>query len=431
MSTRARPHLSQSQRLRLTQGLTAATRILKFDASGLTRYLEEQAAENPHLRLEVASLSAGDWLPRWTGVFGGRAEGAEIETLSAVAPSLMAHVGEEIRRLVPAGRPRDLAFALAAALEPTGWLGRPLHAVAAEEGAAEAELEAVLARLRGIDPVGLFARSLAECLELQARDAGLLDATMAALLANLPLVAAGDVARLARLSGSGEEAVRAQIRRLRGLNPKPGAVFDPTPPLPREPDLIARPVGEDWVLELNRAALPEVRVAAPPRGQATAAARRQVAEARAVKRMVAARGETLLRIGAEITKRQSSALRNGPAALLPMTMDEVAGALGLHPTTVGRAVTGVSVETPRGPVWMRRLFTAAVGEGEVAAGAIRARLSALIAAEDPRRPLSDAALARALAEAGQGEPARRTVAKYRGMLGLPPAHLRRRVTTRP
>lgn len=430
MSTRPRTNLTQRQRLRLTQGLTAAVRLLSFDASGLTRYLQEQAADNPYLRLDEVPLGPGDWLPRWSGVFGTQGDSTVVETLSAAAPSLMAQVAEEIRRLVPAGRGRELAFALAQALEPTGWLGRPLAEIAAEEGATVGELEVVLIRLRGIDPAGLFARSLAECLELQAREAGFLDATMAVLLANLPLVAAGDTARLARLARVGEDAVQRQVRRLRSLNPKPGAVFDPTPPLAREPDLVARPAGAGWTLELNRGALPAVEVSAPPRGGQTAAARRQLAEARALKRMVAARGEMLLRVGAEILDRQAAALREGPAALVPMTMEEVAEAVGVHPTTVGRAVAGISVETPRGPVWLRRLFTGAVGEGEAAAGAIRARLSALIAAENPQRPLSDAALAQALAGSGAGEPARRTVAKYRAMLGLPPAHLRRRAEGR-
>lgn len=426
MSNRPRTNLTQRQRLRLTQGLTTAVRILRFDASGLSRYLEEQAAENPHLRLEEASLPAGDWLPRWTGAFGLRGGSAEPDSMAMASPSLSLHVAAEIRRLVPEGRERRLAQALAEALEPTGWLGRPLAEIAAEERVPLREVEAVLRLLHGCEPSGLFARSLAECLELQARDRGIWDEILAVMLANLPLVAAGDVARLARLARSTAEEVQLRFRRIRSLNPKPGAVFDPAPPLPREPDLAARPDGAGWTVELNRAALPVLAVVAAARGTATPAVRRQVSEARSLRRMVAARSETLLRVAGEIVRRQAAALHEGPGSLVPMTMAEVAAALGLHPTTVGRAVAGVSLDTPRGPVWLRRLFTGAAGPDDIAAGALRARLAALIAAEDPRRPLSDAALAEALAEAGTGPPARRTIAKYRALLGLPPAHLRRR-----
>ena len=134
---------------------------------------------------------------------------------------------------------------------------------------------------------------------------------------------------------------------------------------------------------------------------------------------------TLLSLGQEILTRQVAALDAGMGSLVPMTMAEVAEALGLHESTVSRVVAGTAVDTPRGTWWLRSLFSRSLREGGPASGALRDRLARLVAAEDPDAPLSDDALATALTEGGAAI-ARRTVAKYRAMLNLPPAHRRRR-----
>jgi RNA polymerase sigma-54 factor len=137
----------------------------------------------------------------------------------------------------------------------------------------------------------------------------------------------------------------------------------------------------------------------------------------------------LLRVGREILRRQQAALAGGAEALVPMTMAEVAAALDLHESTVSRVVAGTSVDTPRGMWWLRLLFSGAVGGVDgapgVAAAALRDRLARLVAGEPPDAPLSDEALAAELAQDG-AVVARRTVAKYRTMLNIPPAHRRRK-----
>ncbi len=210
--------------------------------------------------------------------------------------------------------------------------------------------------------------------------------------------------------------MRDRLRSLRRYDPKPGARFEPCAAPLREPDLIAEAGPDGWVVSLNRSALPSLAVA-EGRGPGRAAAR-------ALARMVEGRNTTLLAVGREILARQTLALNQGTGALAPMTMAEVAQSLGLHESTVSRVVAGTAVDTPRGTWWLRALFTQAAQAGGPAAGALRDRLAGLIAGEDPARPLSDAALAQALAEAG-APIARRTVAKYREMLNLPPAHRRR------
>jgi RNA polymerase sigma-54 factor len=412
MKSRNRISVQQTQRLTLTTNLAASIRILRADAAGLSRYLEEQAAENPQLVL--SGPGQGDWTPRWKSVLHG---GVDAPETAAAAPSLISHVLQLVEALQLSPGEARIAEALVEALEPSGWLGRGLAAIAQGVGASVAEVEAVLRRLQArAEPTGLFARNLAECLRLQAEDAGELDRAMAAVLDRLDLVARGEVERLARDAGLAEAEVRAGIGRLRSYDPKPGAGFEPFAAPVREPDLITEKQDGEWVVSLNRSALPTVSVAEGRGGGR--------AEARALLRMVEGRNTTLLAVGQEILLRQVEALDKGPGALAPMTMADIAGALGLHESTVSRVVAGTAVDTPRGTWWLRALFTKAAREGGPAAGALRDRLARLVGGEDPSAPLSDEALAEALASAG-APIARRTVAKYRAMLGLPPAHRRR------
>ena len=413
MKSRTRVSVQQTQRLTLTTALANSIQILRADAAGLTAHLEEMAAENPQIVLTRPQVP--EWLPRWKSAFaidGDRPEQA------AAAPSLVSHVLGLIDAMRLDQGDARIAEALAGALEPTGWLGSPLADIARPLGVGLPAVETMLRRLQErVEPTGLFARNLAECLRLQAADAGELDPVMRAVLDRLELLAKGDLERIAREAGAGIDAVRACLGRIRRYDPKPGTGFEPLSAPLREPDLIAEKVPEGWIVSLNRSALPSITVAA---GRAKGRA-----EARALVRMVEGRNATLLSVGQEILERQMAALDAGIGALQPMTMAEIAGALGLHESTVSRVVAGAAVDTPRGTWWLRMLFTKAARKGGPAAAALRDRLARLVADENPEAPLSDDALAMALA-AGGAPIARRTVAKYRTMLHLPPAHRRRR-----
>jgi RNA polymerase sigma-54 factor len=338
--------------------------------------------------------------------------------IAAATPSLTAHVQTQIDSLRLAPTEARIALALVEALEPSGWLSQSPETIAQRLGQPLAEVERVLARLQTLaDPTGLFARNLAECLRLQAREAEELDPVMEAVLDRLPLVATGEIDRLAEEAGVSPQAVRQRVGVLRGYDPKPGARFEPLAAPIREPDLIAERGPDGWTVALNRSALPSVALAPGVGGPDRAAAR-------ALLRMVEGRNATLLAVGQEVLQRQRAALDHGPGVLAPMTMAEVAAALSLHESTVSRVVAGTAVDTPRGTWWLRALFTRAAQEGGPSAAALRDRLARLVAAEDPARPLSDDDLARALA-AGGAPIARRTVAKYRAMLNLPPGNRRR------
>lgn len=412
MKARNRISVHQTQRMALTTGLATSIRILRADAAGLSRYLEEQAAENPQIVLTRPQVQ--EWLPRWKSAFGAD----DRPEQEAAGPSLVSHVLGMIDALrLDPGEAR-IAMALAEALEPTGWISRALPSIASQLGVPVPAVERVLHRLQQrAEPTGLFARNLADCLRLQAEEAGDLDAPMVALLSRLDLLAKGEIDRIAREAGLEPADLRQAFGRLRSYDPKPGAGFEISSAPVREPDLIAEKGAAGWIVSLNRSALPSVTVA---EGRAKGRA-----EARALIRMIEGRNVTLLSVGQDILTRQTAALEQGLGALVPMTMAEVAQALGLHEGTISRVVAGTAVDTPRGTWWLRSLFTQPAREGGPAAGALRDRLAKLVAAEDPDAPLSDEALAAALAEGG-APIARRTVAKYRTMLNLPPAHRRRR-----
>ncbi|WP_374434332.1 RNA polymerase factor sigma-54 [Tabrizicola sp.] len=413
MKSRNRISVQQTQRMALTTGLATSIRLLRADAAGLSRYLEEAAAENPQIILTKPQST--EWLPRWKSAFGSDAERPEQE---AAGPSLVSHVLGMIESLRLSPADQRIAVTLAEALEPSGWIGRSLAAIAGQLAVAPAAVETVLKRLQDrAEPTGLFARNLAECLSLQAEEAGELDRPMQALLDRLDLLAKGDIDRIAREAGLKVADLRQAFGRLRSYNPKPGAGFEVSAAPVREPDLIAEKGASGWIVSLNRSALPSVSVA---EGRAKGRA-----EARALIKMIEGRNATLLSVAQDILARQTAALDHGIGALVPMTMAEVAEALGLHESTISRVVSGTAVDTPRGTWWLRSLFTRATREGGPAAGALRDRLAKLVADEDPEAPLSDEILAEALAEGG-APIARRTVAKYRAMLNLPPAHRRRR-----
>jgi RNA polymerase sigma-54 factor len=399
----------QVQRLTLTPALRAALDLLRMDARDLSQHIAQAADRNPWIEVR-----------RWPAAGGAGLPVDAADQVEAAGPSLSAHVAGWIDAQFPAGPRRRIALALADALEPSGWLGARLDQIRRETGCSAAEAEAVLAEVQRIEPRGLFARSLAECLRLQADEAGVLDGVMQAVLDRLDLVARGDVAALARLARCEPAAVRQRIDALRGMDPKPGSRFsvERLPPVPPELEAQRGPTG--WQVLPAQGALPEVALRAEaPAGDA------DVAAARALIAMLDRRGQLLVRIGSEMVLRQARAMETGTAAMRPLTRGAVAAALGLHESTVSRATAGLRIRTPHGVLRAAAFFPAGLADGAVSSAAVKAALRALVEAEDASAPLSDAALGAALA--GRGLPAaRRTVAKYREAMGIAPACRRRR-----
>lgn len=397
--------VAPQRRLALTPQVRRALDLLRMDAAALARLLEDEAAANP-----------------WLVLTWPRAVGGDMPDVPAPGPGLQAHVQGWIVAQFPPGQDRDLALELAGALEPTGWLGDPPEHIAARLGLPVGRVQEVLTTVQRIEPAGLFARDLADCLRLQAQAAGWLDAAMRALLARLDLLAQSGAEAVARAAGLPRDTVAVAVARLRGFDPKPGLAFDAGHPAPsRTPvaDVLAeRRADGTWRAVLNPAALPHAAL--------RAGAGLDDAAARAAADLVALldrRNRTLINIVDAVLAVQGTALERGACAMRPLTRAAIGEATGLAASTVGRALHGVRMATPQGMVEMAVFFPAALGPVGSAAQA-QAALRALIAAENRAAPLSDTRLATALVAQGI-EVSRRTVAKYRDRLGLPAAHLRK------
>lgn len=427
--------LRQSRTLAMTSDLRRAIGFLRCTNREIAAEAGLLARTNPHLGLGRVPLPVGIWPTQERPDAGrappGTAPGVpsrpgpvvhEAET-PAPSPGLLDHVLSHLNLLVRDPAERPVALALAAALDPSGWLTTPLSEIAQDCGTSEAEVEAVLARLQQIEPAGLFARSLPECLRLQAQDRDLLDPAFECLLGNLPLLASGNLSAVAARCGCDVARVQAMLRTLRTMDPKPGARFDTGPSPVREPDLLVWENRGEWMVALNRSTLPALHVIEKPGDTASEDALRA---ARGIERAVSRRNDTTLRIARAVVGGQPGFVTGGAAQLRPLSLADVAAGTGFHVSTISRVTAGLLVSLPRGTVRFRDFFSAGLGEAgaEVALGAVLHEMHRLIRAEPPGRPLSDQDIADHFGAQGLAL-ARRTIAKYRATLRIPGSAERR------
>lgn len=409
----------QQTSLALTTAMQQSLAILRMPGSDVLDLLAAEAAVNPFLEVRRAGGGDDDFIAR----------------VAAGGPTLQQHlqtqIGQEIRDPVQS----RIAEHLLTAVAPTGWLDRPLEDLAVEARCSPAVAEAVLARLQQLDPPGVFARDLRECLMLQATEAEVLDPGLAALLDNLPLLAAKGPKAVADLCGLSADAISQALTHLRGFNPKPGLAFDYGDGPITPPDLTVRQQGAAWVVEVNGSMFPEVvvtedaAVARGGRAVALAEMRAAIGRARNIARAVNSRKATLLDIAIRVVARQHGFLERGPIALVPMTMAEIAQEMELNISTVSRAVAGCRIQTPRGTLPLRIFFSRPIaisGDSVAARGSVTELIREIIAKEDPRAPLIDAEIMARLKISGVSL-CRRAVTKHRKILGLGTAEARRRV----
>lgn len=433
MQTTTRQHLEMrpARRLAMTGTLRQAIDFLKIDNLALSRRLRTMAQTNPALVLNtLPPPSLNDPVPAQPATASPAGTDLTQTRLAAPDASLRAHVATEIGLAFRSTEETRIASIIAEALEPTGWLGEPLGVLAARAECSLTEAERILSRLQQIEPAGIFARDLSECLRLQAHERGILSPAMDMLLAHLDLIARGKIDTLAELCATSTTEILALINKIRSLDPKPGLVFAPDDAPIRPPDVIIERSGEDgWRIELNKSTAPEITLRTGAEGIGSDAAF-EVArdEARWIMRAVSRRNATVLKVVGAVIALQSEYLEKGVAGLRPLTRAQAADKAGLHETTVGRVANAILVQTPKGTVPLARFFSAALkGAGdaeEVSAERVRLRLRELIEAENPEAPLNDAALAENLGTEGI-QVARRTIAKYRDAMGLASSRARR------
>lgn len=312
--------------------------------------------------------------------------------------------------------------------------------LAALPGADAARVDAVLRWVQALDPVGVAARDLRECLRLQLETSTAPTAerqlALRIVAEHLPLVAEGRLSRIAQLYATDEQAVADAVALIRGLSPHPGRAYAAQPADYVVPDVIVRRRDGRWQVALNPDIAPRIRINAQYAAlmrQVTDAPgqqmlRQHLQDARHLIGALKSRNDTLLKVATRIVEEQLGFLEHGPEAMRPLVLRDIAGHLGIHESTVSRATANKYMQTPRGLYELKFFFSSSIRTtqgGHASATAIQAMLQRLIAAEPTGRPHSDAKLADLLHEEGF-EVARRTIAKYRESIGVPPAHQRRR-----
>lgn len=485
MGLAPRLDLRQSQSLVMTPQLQQAIKLLALSNLEIEGFIAEEIEKNPLLEAgggeaeaeapEPAAEAAGDEPPEidagggdcaldvdpdsedfhqdgpsdsMRGLDGGlRLEGAggggsgedlDFDSFAGEGLSLHEHLRRQAGEVLSGG---DLLIAdqIVEQIDETGYFRASLVDVAQRLNVPLAEAERVLGIVQTFDPAGIAARSLAECLALQAKDANRYDPAMARLIDNLDYLAKGNFAALKRICGVDDEDLADMIRELRAYDPKPGCRFDGEERVDAVvPDIFVARRGVGWAVELNGATLPRLLVNRTYYAELSGGAqdRRSKAwlseclqSANWLMKALDQRARTIVKVASEIVKQQDGFFRNGVAHLRPLTLRAVAEEIGMHESTVSRVTSNKYLSCERGMFELKYFFTSAIqssdGGEAVSAEAVKSRIKALIAAEDPKKILSDDQLVDMLKNEGF-DIARRTVAKYREAVGIGSSVQRRR-----
>jgi RNA polymerase sigma-54 factor len=352
--------------------------------------------------------------------------------------SLQEHVYQQIDMNFVDSNERLVAHAFTESLQPSGWINVEVTEISEKCGTEPDFAEAVLTKLQEFEPAGIFARNLRECLQIQAIDAGLFSNQFRDLLENLELLAKGQFETLQRKLKCGKEVLLDQIRILRSFNPKPGERFEQTLQQISAPDLMVRKSESGWTVDLNRSNLPTIHINTEyadtvsntsNTDETSEYAAQAIASARWLKRAVAKRNSTTLKVGSEIIRRQTNFLEKGLNYLKPLSLKDIAEEVKMHESTISRVTSGLLINTPRGTFPLKSFFSISIDTDrpgiETSAAAVRNLIKTIIQDEDSKKPLSDENLAEIISEKGV-KLARRTVAKYRELMKIPSSSERRR-----
>jgi len=479
------PSLSirQSQQLVLTPQLTQAIKLLQLSNLELDAFIAEELSKNPLLESrseeEAPEQAAGDFMGDeeggdeapddpgaddlirgsvdddrpldrdWTSealetdsfadvvTSGGGDEAFDFDRVEYSAGSLAEHLLDQLHGVpAPEG---DLARAIAQMLDETGYLTISVADIAEATGEPVERVEHALAIVQDLDPAGVGARSLAECLALQAKAADRYDPAMARLIDNLDLLSKGRTQDLKRICGVDDEDLADMVREIRAYDPKPGCQFAIGATEDVTPDVFVRRTRAGHSVELNQATLPRVLVnrryyqelkSGPQDKGSRAWLSECLQSANWLVKALDQRARTIVKVVSEIVKRQQGFFERGVSAMKPMTLHEVADAIGMHESTVSRVTSNKYLLCDRGLYELKSVFGSGVaaspeggGEGGAAAEAVKAGIRQLIDAE--QEILSDDAIAGLLK--GKGfDVARRTVVKYREAMGIGSSIQRRR-----
>ncbi|CAG4916645.1 RNA polymerase factor sigma-54 [Paraburkholderia gardini] len=393
---------------------------------------------------EYSGDYSADSFGRGSSRYNGDSEGSDPADWARSQPSLHEQLHDALRLYPLNERDREVARLIIESLDDDGYLRQDLADLAdvfdVEPELTEHELLVALRLVQSLDRPGVGARSLSECLKLQLdcmdNDTPGRDAAIQIVEHHLERLARREQAELQKQTGCSADELRIACALVRKLDPKPGNYYGNAEDNYVVPDVIVRQVRSKWVVSINPAVMPRARIHrryaelfAQSAGTSRSPLAQQLQEARWLIRNAQQRFDTIQRVAECIVAHQRAFFQYGEIALKPLVLRDVADELGLHESTISRATGNKYMATPRGIFEFKHFFPRELGTesgGTCSAAAVRALLKEMIAAENTHDPLSDVTLARMLADQGVLV-ARRTVAKYRHLMKLPPAELRRQM----
>jgi RNA polymerase sigma-54 factor len=381
--------------------------------------------------------SAGPAESPWSGEDDDRQQ----EYADDAGQSLQDHLLWQLELASLAPRNLGIARAVVDAISDDGYLTESLEEIAQtlrpEIVCSAAEVATALAGVQALDPPGVGARSVGECIELQLQqlDPATPGHAIALKIArhHLELVAERELSLLRRELRASEEELAAALALVRSCHPRPGSIVSAGKAEYVVPDVFVRRTEHGWGVEINAATLPRVRLNTSyanliGRNASHATMRAQLQEARWLLKSLEIRHETLMKVARSIVERQTAFLEHGDEHMRPMILKDIAEAIAMHESTISRITSGKYMHTPRGVFELRYFFSSHV-EGSDGSGtsstAIRAKIRKLVKDEDAENPMSDGRIAELLSAAGIPV-ARRTVAKYREAMGIAASNERRR-----
>jgi RNA polymerase sigma-54 factor len=409
-----------------------------FDQGSASEELKDDYAWDDDVYIPLASGS-GSSDDSWTG--------NEIDSRNSAPATLHDHLSWQLQMTPLSDRDRVIASTLIEAVNDDGYLTQTIDEIMqgfdpAEE-VEEDEVIAVLHMVQSFDPVGVAARDVADSLLIQLRhypeDTPHLDTARKIVSDHLGLVGSRDLTKLRRAVQASAAELNGAIALIQGLNPRPGSIIQAEDPRYIIPDLTVKKHNGRWRISLNEEALPKLGVnkyykSLIKRGDSSDEnryLRDNLQEARWYIKSLQNRNETLLRVANEILKRQYDFFEHGDTAMKPMVLHNIAEALDLHESTISRVTTHKYMQTPLGVFELKYFFSSHVSTsdgGTCSATAIRSHIRKLVENEPPSKPISDNRIAELLSEQGI-QVARRTVAKYRELMNIPPSNMRKSLTT--
>lgn len=401
---------------------------------------EETSTSNCWEEIYDGAISAGGMVARSN-------DQSEFEVLRTTDETLRGHLLWQLNLLSLTDIDRAIAFAIIDMLNENGYLESDLTVVCETvNGYDEIQIEvdevaAVLKQVQGLDPAGIAARDLRECLLLQLEQLDLtvpwLKEAKQVCTQHLDVLASRDYGLVMRSLKLSQDELRLVLDLIQSLNPRPGAVFNEEPPEYVVPDVYVRKEKDYWKVELNSEALPQIRVnryyaSMIKRADNSAdnnSLKSHLQEAKWFIKSIQSRSKTLLRVATAIVERQHEFLRDGDEAMRPLVLQDISQAVGMHESTVSRITTRKYMHTERGIYELKYFFSSHVATtygSDASSTAIRAVMRKLISAENSEKPLSDSKIATLLSDQGVNV-ARRTVAKYREAMQIPPSSARRQL----